>query len=95
MTYIEINFPEHYGEDNKIFLKDIISEKDGIKFCISLMKSILDIQIEGNEKPDIAIMSQVYVPVKQNDSRIEKYRLHKNEVTIIDKKCGSDNEKTK
>ena len=34
MTHISINFPEEYN-NNKIFLKDIVSEKEGIKFCIS------------------------------------------------------------
>ena len=63
MTYIKINFPEKYYSDFKIYLKDIINEKEGIKFCISLMKQILDVQVEGNNKPDIEIMSQVYVPV--------------------------------
>lgn len=63
MTYIKINFPEKYDGDFKICLKDIINEKEGIKFCISLMKQILDVQVEGNNKPDIEIMSQVYVPV--------------------------------
>jgi hypothetical protein len=63
MTYIKIHFPEKYDGDFKIYLKDIINEKEGIKFCISLMKQILDVQVEGNNKPDIEIMSQVYVPV--------------------------------
>ncbi len=63
MTYIKINFPEKYDGDFKIYLKDIINEKEGIKFCISLMKQILDVQVEGNNKPDIEIMSQVYVHV--------------------------------
>lgn len=63
MTYIEINFPEKYDKDFKIYLKDIITEKEGIKFCISLMKQMLDVQLEENKKPDIEIMSQVYIPV--------------------------------
>lgn len=61
MTYISINFPEEYNND-KIFLKDIISEREGIKLCISFMKEILDTQVESNEKQDIKIMSQVYIP---------------------------------
>ena len=60
MTYISINFPEEYN-DNIIFLKDIVSEKEGIKLCISFMKEILDFQIDANEAQDIRIMSQVYV----------------------------------
>lgn len=60
MTDISISFPEEYN-DNKIFLKDIVSEKEGIKLCISFMKQILDSQIVSDEEPDIQIMSQVYV----------------------------------
>lgn len=63
MTYIEINFPEKHNDDFKIYLKDIITEKEGIKFCISLIKQILDVQVEGSKKSDIEIMSQVYAPV--------------------------------
>lgn len=62
MTYIKINFPELYDENNRIYLKDVISEKDGIKFSISLMKQILDTQIVDNRESDIVIMSQVYIP---------------------------------
>lgn len=63
ITYLSINFPEEYG-DNKIYLKDIILEEVGVKFCMALMKSILDVQVENAEKPDIKIMSQVYLPKK-------------------------------
>ena len=63
MTCVEINFPEKYNNDFKIYLKDIVTEKEGVKFCIFLMKKILDVQVEKNEKSDIEIMSQVYVPV--------------------------------
>lgn len=59
MTYIEVNFPEIY--DNNIFLKDIISEKDGVKLCITFMRQILDTQGENLEDPNIVIMSQVYI----------------------------------
>lgn len=61
MTHISINFPEEYN-DNKIFLKDIVSEKEGIKLCISFMKEILDFQVDSDEDQDIKIMSQVYLP---------------------------------
>ncbi|MDP3948518.1 MAG: hypothetical protein Q8Q17_01060 [bacterium] len=46
MTYLSIKFPTQYSKTSKIFLKDIISEKDGIKFSIILMKKILDTQVE-------------------------------------------------
>ena len=61
MTYIFINFPEEYN-DNIIFLKDIVSEKEGIKLCICFMKEILDVQVDSDEEQDIKIMSQVYLP---------------------------------
>ncbi len=66
MTYVEINFPEQYN-DNNIYLKDIISERDGIKLCIALMKQILDYQVEGKEESDIVVMSQVYMPIKSGN----------------------------
>lgn len=62
MTYIAIHFPEKYGNE-KIYLKDIISEIDGIRFCIALMKEVLDAQVVTDQEPDIVIMSQVYIPV--------------------------------
>ena len=46
MTYISINFPSKYSKDEKIFLKDVLAEKDGVKFSVILMKKILDTQIE-------------------------------------------------
>ena len=52
MTYLSIKFPTYYNETSKIFLKDIVSEKEGVKFSIILMKKILDTQVEeiGQEK---------------------------------------------
>jgi len=64
MTYISINLPEEYDNLSKIFLKDIVSEKDGIKFCICFMKKILDTQVYLDKPEDIAIMSQAYLPKK-------------------------------
>lgn len=61
MTYISINFPEKYDETNNILLKNIISERDGVKLSICFMKKILDTQVHSDEPEDIAIMSQVYV----------------------------------
>ncbi len=46
MTYLSINFPSNYNENDKIFLKDILSEKEGVKFSFILMKQILDTQLE-------------------------------------------------
>ena len=46
MTYISIKFPKIYS-DTKIYLKDIISEKDGIKFSLIMMKQILNTQVKS------------------------------------------------
>lgn len=46
MTYISICFPEEYG-DNRIYLKDMVSEKDGVKFSLIMMRQILNTQVES------------------------------------------------
>jgi hypothetical protein len=46
MTYLSISFPQSYEEETKIFLKDLLSEKEGLKFSFILMKKVLDTQIE-------------------------------------------------
>jgi hypothetical protein len=45
MTYFTIGLPKIYDEDTKIYLRDILSEKDGIKFSFILMRKILDTQV--------------------------------------------------
>lgn len=45
MTYASINLPANYYKNDIIKLKNIISEKDGVRFSLSLMKSILNSQI--------------------------------------------------
>lgn len=40
-------------------------EEVGMKFCMVVMRAILDTQVEDSEVPDIKIMSQVYLPIKQ------------------------------
>ena len=47
MTYLTISFPKTYNENSKIFLRDIISEREGIKFSLILMNQILKTQIES------------------------------------------------
>lgn len=61
MTYFSVTFPEVYDESN-IYLKDIITEKVGMKFCMALMREVLDKQVENPEEAKIKIMSQVYFP---------------------------------
>lgn len=63
MTYFSIHFPEVYNQ-NDIYLKDIISEDAGMKFCMALMREVLDTQVENADEPNIKIMSQVYMPIK-------------------------------
>lgn len=46
MTYISIRFPQEYGE-NKIYLKDLIAEKDGTRFSLIMMQQILNTQVES------------------------------------------------
>lgn len=46
MTYLSINFPKEYKENTKLFLKDFLTEKEGVKFSFVLMKKILDTQVE-------------------------------------------------
>jgi len=45
MTYLIICFPKYYSDDSKIYLKDIISEKEGVKFSFILMRKIMDTQV--------------------------------------------------
>lgn len=62
MTYFNVNFPEKY-DDKNIYLKDIIAEEVEIKFCMALMREVLDKQVENPDEPIIRIMSQVYFPI--------------------------------
>ncbi|OGO02723.1 MAG: hypothetical protein A2Y72_06410 [Chloroflexi bacterium RBG_13_53_26] len=45
MTYLSINFPKQYEEGAKVHLKDILTEKEGVKFTFILMRRILDTQV--------------------------------------------------
>lgn len=47
MTYVSINFPKNYDNNSKIYLRDILTEKEGVKFSILFMKNVLDTQIEN------------------------------------------------
>lgn len=46
MTYLSIDFPKEYNDESKIYLKDIILEKEGVKFSFILMRQIIDTQVE-------------------------------------------------
>lgn len=45
-TYITINFPKKY-ENEKIYLKDMIKEEEGVKFALVMMLRVLNTQIES------------------------------------------------
>lgn len=47
MTYLTISFPINYEQKTTIFLKDIITEKEGVKFSFILMKQIMDTQVQN------------------------------------------------
>ena len=47
MTYLSIHFPEDYEGHNRIYLKDILSEKDGVKFSFILMGQVLNTQVDS------------------------------------------------
>lgn len=49
MTYLSITFPSKYDDNTKVFLRDILSEKEGIKFSFILMKQIMSTQIDRTD----------------------------------------------
>lgn len=46
MTYLIINFPERYDDKTKVYLKNFLTEKEGVKFSFILMRQIIDTQAE-------------------------------------------------
>lgn len=46
MTYLSINFPQDYNDDTKIYLKDFLTEAEGIKFSFILMRQVIDSQVK-------------------------------------------------
>lgn len=46
MTYLSINFPDNYADGTRIFLKNLVTEKEGLKFSLILMRKVIDTQIE-------------------------------------------------
>jgi hypothetical protein len=44
--YVSISFPPAYDEKTEISLKDMMPEREGMIFSLSLMKTVLDSQIE-------------------------------------------------
>jgi hypothetical protein len=46
MTYVSVSFPTNYSQGGRVYLKDILSERDGIRLAAIFMFTILKIQIE-------------------------------------------------
>jgi hypothetical protein len=75
ITYLSINFPLKY-DDSKIYLKDMLTEKEGVKFSFVLMKQILDTQVENmtlnqNRKSEIPSTLLRFMSLNENNiSRI-------------------------
>jgi len=46
MTYLSITFPKDYTKGEKVFLGEILPEKEGVKFSAIFMWSILKVQVE-------------------------------------------------
>jgi len=47
MTYLSIGFPKYYSKGDKIFLKDILKEKEGAMFSYIMMRGIIDTQVKS------------------------------------------------
>jgi hypothetical protein len=46
MTYISVSLPSNYTAGEKVFLRDIIPEKEGVKFSAIFMWDIMRVQVE-------------------------------------------------
>jgi hypothetical protein len=46
MTYISVSFPKNYTAGERVLLRDILPEKDGVKFSAIFMWNIMKVQVE-------------------------------------------------
>ena len=46
MTYISVSLPKDYTKGEKIYLRDMVPEKDGVKFSAIFMWDIMKAQVE-------------------------------------------------
>lgn len=46
MTYISVSLPQHYTAGEKVFLSEIIPEKEGVKFSAIFMWNIMKVQVK-------------------------------------------------
>jgi hypothetical protein len=52
MTYLSISFPERYEGDTKFYLKNLLSEREGVKFSFILMRQVLNTQVVSVDGQD-------------------------------------------
>lgn len=50
MTYISINFPSVYNGDEKIYLKDMLNEREGVWSTLILMARIINTIVEPSDE---------------------------------------------
>jgi hypothetical protein len=50
MTFVLINFPDTYKKGTRVYLNYYLTENEGIKFSLLLMKKIIDSQVEQIKK---------------------------------------------
>ncbi len=46
MTYLSVCFPDGYARGEKVYLRDMLSEREGVQFSLILMRKIMDTQVE-------------------------------------------------
>jgi hypothetical protein len=47
MTYVQVQFPAEYSPESKVYLRDVLEEKEGTKFSYIMMKAIMNTQVEN------------------------------------------------
>jgi hypothetical protein len=45
MSYVNVTYPNAYDDETKIYLRDILTEREGVKLSFVLMKQIADTQV--------------------------------------------------
>jgi len=55
MTYLSITFPIQYDGDARTYLRDMVNEKDGVRFCFVLMRQIMNTQVDHDDKNENAV----------------------------------------
>jgi hypothetical protein len=47
MTYVQVRFPPEYSPQYRVYLRDILDEREGTMFSYIMMKGILNTQVEN------------------------------------------------